>query len=128
MANDSIPSAPVDSHAAKHRAEQHGAAPGERPAARIRALLARTRPLSGCDVADVYWEGRSLVDSLALAYEAETDYTWSSSRCATVLEFLAHIEPTEANCICNDLSDVNATCGLQIVYEFIADRPRRGLP
>jgi len=72
----------------------------------------------------VYWEGRSLIESLALAYETQADYDWTLSQCATVLGFLSSIEPTAGNCICNDPSEVNATCGLHILYEYIAERLR----
>jgi len=52
-------------------------------------------------------EGRSLIESLALAYETQADYDWTLSQCATVLGFLSSIEPTAGNCICNDPSEVN---------------------
>jgi hypothetical protein len=101
---------------------------GERPGTRIRALLARTRPLTGNEVPDVYWEGRSLVESLALSYDVESDYSWGPSQCATVLEFLSAIEPTAGNCFCNDPLDVNATCGFHVILHFIADELRRLAP
>jgi hypothetical protein len=36
--------------------------PEERTGTRIRALLARTRPLTGNEVPHVYWDGRSLIE------------------------------------------------------------------
>ena len=36
----------------------------------VRALLARTRPLSGNEVPDVYWEGRGLLEQWALDKES----------------------------------------------------------
>ena len=47
---------------------------------RIRALLARTRPLSGNEVPEVYyWEGRSLIEGLALAFDLGDDhYHWDA--------------------------------------------------
>jgi hypothetical protein len=107
-----------------HRWEQAQSIPGEKPSARLRAVLARTRPLEGSEIREVYWEGRSLIEELALAYEAESDYDWTLSQCATALDFLGSIQPTEGNCICNDQSDVNATCGLFTLYEYIAERLR----
>src|SRR6185437_16411308 len=84
----------------------------ERPGMRIRALLSRTRPLSGNEVPDVYWEGRSLIEGFALSSDLGDDhYHWDAIKCATVLEFLSAIEPTAGNCFCNDDSNVNATCG-----------------
>ena len=94
--------------------EQRTLGPTERPSARLRALLARSRPLEASEVPDVYWEGRSLIENLALAYECETPYAWSVADCATVLCFLAVIQPTAGNCICDDPSEVNATCGLHM--------------
>ncbi len=98
---------------------------GERPGTRIRALLAITRPLSGNETPDVYWEGRSLVESLALSFDVGSDYGWSPLQCATVLEFLGVIEPTAGNCFCDDPSEVNATCGLHVILNFMADELRR---
>lgn len=103
--------------------------PNERPGTRIRALLARTRPLSGNEVPDVYWEGRSLVEGLALAFDLGDDrYRWNAINCATVLGFLSAIEPTAGNCFCNDPSDVNATCGFHVILDFMADEVRRAAP
>lgn len=99
--------------------------PKERPGTRIRALLARTRPLSGNEVPDVYWQGRALVESLALSYDVESDCSWEAAQCATVLEFLGAIEPTEGNCFCNDPSDVNATCGFHVILDFMAGELRK---
>jgi hypothetical protein len=107
-----------------HQHEEAIGIPGEHPSARIQALLARTRPLSGNEVREVYWEGRSLVESLALAYQTGTDCTWTLEQCATVLEFLATIEPTSGQCFCNDPSEVNATCGFHTLLEFMAEMIR----
>jgi hypothetical protein len=123
MADVSISSEESVSHS-RHRREQANNVPGEKPGARLRALLARTRPLEGNEVPNVYWQGRSLIEELALAYETETDYDWSLPQCATVLGFLGSIQPTGGHCICNDQSEVNATCGLHVLYEFIAARLR----
>lgn len=102
---------------------------GERPGTRIRALLARTRPLTGNEVPDVYWEGRSLVEGVALAFDLGDDqHHWDAINCATVLEFLSTIEPTEGNCFCHDQSDVNATCGFHVLLDFMADELRRVAP
>jgi hypothetical protein len=99
---------------------------GERPGTRIRALLARTRPLTGNEVPDVYWEGRSLIEGLALAIDlGDDDYHWDAINCATVLQFLSAIEPTAGNCFCNDPSDINATCGFHVILNFMADEMRR---
>ena len=103
--------------------------PNERAGTRIRALLARTRPLSGNEVPDVYWEGRSLIEGLALAFDlGDENYHWDAINCATVLEFLSAIEPTAGDCFCNDQSDVNATCGFDVILDFMADELRRVAP
>jgi hypothetical protein len=103
--------------------------PNERAGTRIRALLAITRPLSGNEVRDVYWEGRSLLEQLAVAFDAEDDrYHWDAIHCATVADFLTTIEPTDGNCFCNDPSDVNATCGFHVILDFMADELRRTAP
>jgi hypothetical protein len=104
--------------------------PNERPGTRIRALLARTRPLTGNEVPDVYWEGRSLIEGLALAFDLAGDHYawdhhWDAINCATVLGFLSVIEPTAGNCFCNDQSDVNATCGFHVILDFMADELHR---
>ncbi len=108
--------------AATLRDEEANAHPTETPSARLRALLARTRPLVGSNVAADYWQGRPLIEHLALALETGTECEWSLSDCARVLRFLAFIQPTEGSCICDDRSDVNATCGLHVIYGEIADR------
>jgi len=94
----------------------------ERDSTRIRALLARTRPLSGNEVPEVYWTGRTLIESLALAFDlgAENQQHWNPVQCATVLRFLAVIEPAEGDCFCHDESRVNATCGLHVILDFVA--------
>jgi hypothetical protein len=97
----------------------------ERPGTRIRALLARTRPLTGNEVPDAYRNGRSLLESLALSYDVESDLSWGPAQCSTVLEFLSSIEPTAGNCFCNDKSTVNATCGFHVILDFMADEMRR---
>src|SRR5579871_720647 len=99
---------------------------GERTSSRIRALLARTRPLSGNEVPDEYWDGRQLVESLALAfYTRDEAYHWSPVQCGLALTWLSLSEPIKGSCFCNDPSDVNATCGLQALLEFIADEMGR---
>jgi len=55
MADVSIPSGESVSQPRDHRWERENSSPGERPSARLRALLARTRPLEGNEVPDVYW-------------------------------------------------------------------------
>lgn len=103
--------------------------PNERPGTRIRALLARTRPLSGNEVRDVYWEGRSLVEGLALAFDLGDDIdSWDVIKCATVLEFLSTIEPVAGTCFCNDPSEVNATCGFHVILDYMANELRHAAP
>jgi hypothetical protein len=100
--------------------------PEEREATRIRAFLAKVRPLSGNEVADSYWEGRSLIEGLALAFElADEDYHWDAINCAAVLAFLHSIEPVKGSCFCHDDSRVSLTCGFHAVLEFMADELRR---
>jgi len=97
-------------------------------ATNIRALLARTRPFAGSEVPDVYWEGRSLIEELALALDLEDDdYHWDPINCATVLEFITSIEPTAGHCFCNDRSEAkaNSTCGFHAVLQFMRDELRR---
>jgi hypothetical protein len=88
---------------------------------RIRAFLARTRPLTGNEVPVVYWEGRELIETLAASFDLKGNYHWDASDCSTVLEFLCAIEPTAGNCFCNDESAVNATCGFHAILEHLAD-------
>src|SRR5260221_10503054 len=93
----------------------------DRPGTRIRAFLARTRPLSGNETPNVYWEGRSLVESLALSYEIMTvdDYEWTLPQCATVLEFLQVIEPAKGHCFCggfdSEAGGISTTCGHHLI-------------
>jgi hypothetical protein len=98
----------------------------ERAGTRIRALLARTRPLSGCDYGGdaTFWNGRGLIEELALAHETQTELHWSAKQCADVLMFLHSIEPTDGNCFCNDDSEINATCGFHEVREFMENQLR----
>jgi hypothetical protein len=93
----------------------------------IRAFLARTRPLSGCDFgsADGFHNGRGLVEELALSIESGTTLRWSLDQCADVLRFVHAVEPTKGNCFCADKSEVSATCGLHAILEFVEKRLRR---
>jgi hypothetical protein len=105
--------------------------PTDEKAIYIRALLARTRPCADSEVPDVYWEGRSLIEALALAFDLDDDhYRWDGINCATVLEFIIAIEPTVGHCFCNDQSqsEVNATCGFHVILHFMADELRRVAP
>jgi hypothetical protein len=79
----------------------------------------------------VYWEGRSLIECLALAFElADDDYHWDAINCATVLKFIGVIEPITGHCFCNDrsTSEVNATCGLHVILDFMAAPLQRVVP
>jgi hypothetical protein len=100
--------------------------PTDEKATNIRALLARTRPYAGSEVPDVYWEGRSLIEGLALDLD-DDHYHWDAVNCATVLEFLRTIEPTAGNCFCDDRSqsEANATCGFHVILRFMANELRR---
>jgi hypothetical protein len=50
------------------------------------------------------------VSWLALAFDLGDDhYHWDAINCATVLEFLSTIEPTEGNCFCHDQSSPSPT-------------------
>jgi hypothetical protein len=103
--------------------------PAERESTRIRGFLAKVRPLKGCDVNDAYWDGRSLIESLAVAFEAEdADYHWDAANCASVLDFLAWVQPVKGSCFCNDNSRVNLTCGFHEILTFMADELRRVAP
>ena len=95
--------------------------PTETPGSRIRALLARTRPLSGCDYGGdkTFWNGRGLIEELALAHDTESDLHWSAAQCADVLMFLHSVEPTDGHCFCNDDSEISATCGFHEILEFM---------
>lgn len=96
--------------------------PEEREGTRIRAFLARTRPLTGSEVPVVYWEGRALIEELALDRDLKAyDSHWDANDISTVLEFLCAIEPTAGNCFCNDESAVNATCGFHAILQHMAD-------
>jgi hypothetical protein len=108
--------------------KQSDEVPEERESTRIRAFLAKVKPLSGttCGEYDEYWEGRSLIEGLALAFETGDDtYRWHALDCAAVVNFLHWIEPVNGSCFCNDDSRVNATCGFHAVLEFMADEMRR---
>jgi hypothetical protein len=99
--------------------------PEERDSNRIRAFLARVIPLVGCEVADDYWEARSLIEQLALAYETEDEsYHWDHAQIAMVLDFMHWIQPAKGTCWCDDDSRINATCGLHAVLEFMAEEVR----
>jgi hypothetical protein len=109
----------------------------------IRGFLAQVKPLEACEVDDEYFEGRSLIERLALALEANTDqdlplgegriaaaaknYQWDATQCATVLGFLTLIQPVKGVCFCNDpsYSIHNATCGFHSILYFARDQVRR---
>jgi hypothetical protein len=94
--------------------------PEERESARIRAFLARVRPLIGNEVRECYWDGRALIEALALAFETEDEsYHWSVADCATVADFISAVQPVKGTCFCNDDSRVNATCGFHEVLYFM---------
>jgi hypothetical protein len=74
------------SHASlEYMQSQQTDVPGERPGTRIRALLARTTPMASGDYSP-YWEGRALIDELAVNFDAEAEYDWTPTQCATILE------------------------------------------
>jgi hypothetical protein len=94
----------------------------------IRGFLAQVKPLEGNAVQDEYFEGRSLVERLALALEANTEgYHWDATQCATVLGFLTLVQPVKGACFCNDSSYSihNATCGFHLILYFARDQVRR---
>jgi hypothetical protein len=102
----------------KHDAESEGN--------RIRAFLATVKFLDGCEVVEDYWEGRSLIERLALVRDLNAkNYHWDAIECATVLDFLHWIQPVKGSCFCNDDSELNATCGFHAVLEFLSDEVRR---
>jgi hypothetical protein len=99
--------------------------PLDAPHTRLRAFLAKTRPLTGNEVPNVYWEGRSLIESLALSYETREyeaigpDPEWTLEKCATVLAFLQVIEPVKGHCFCGGFDreehGISITCGHHII-------------
>ncbi len=93
----------------------------------LRAFLARTRVLSGCDYGsdDDFWNGRGLIEELALARETGTMLSWSPGQCADVIHFIHNIQPTKGNCFCNDDSEISATCGFHVVLEFVEKQLRK---
>jgi hypothetical protein len=105
--------------------------PSEREGTRIRAFLAKVKPLNGCDFGeqDEYWEGRALIEQLAVAYDLETeDYRWDALECSTVVRFLSWIEPVKGTCFCHDQIEklgVSTTCGFHAILEFASDEMRR---
>jgi hypothetical protein len=103
--------------------------PEERDSNRIRAFLSRVKPLSGCEVGGDYWEGRGLIEQLALAYDTgDEDYHWNAMQIALVLDFMHFIQPVDGTCFCNDDSRINATCGFHAVLTFLADQVRLLVP
>lgn len=96
----------------------------------IRGFLAKVKPLEGCTVRDEYWEGRSLIERLALALEVNEDCHWDATQCATVLDFLGLTQPVNGICFCNDgsYSSTNATCGFHVILNFMRDEVRRLAP
>jgi len=103
----------------------------DRPSTRLRAFLARTRPITGCECPNVYWEGRSLIESLALSYEIMTvdDYEWTLPQCALVLSFLQAIEPAEGHCFCGGFDSapyaISTTCGHHLILQQLQDQMDR---
>jgi hypothetical protein len=108
--------------------------PEERESTRIRAFLARVKPLDGCDFGEQeeYWEARSFLEQLALAYDVGTDdYHWDAVQCATVIDFLSRVEPVKGTCFCHDRIEelgVSTTCGFHAILEFAADEIRQLAP
>ena len=98
--------------------------PEEQTGTRIRAFLAMARPLRGVVVADLYWEARALIETLALQFDTEGEYHWTPEECASVLDFMHSIEPRKGACYCNDDSRVSATCGQHAIFEFLAQEVR----
>jgi hypothetical protein len=94
----------------------------------IRGFLSQVKPLEGNEVQDEYFEGRSLIERLALALEVNTKgYHWDATQCATVLGFLTLIQPVKGACFCDDRSYSihNATCGFHVILYFARDQMRR---
>ena len=93
----------------------------------IRAFLARTRPLSGCDFGgdETFWNGRGLIEELALAHETDSNLHWSSEQCADAIRFVHSVEPTKGDCFCRDDQEISATCGFHVVLEFIEKQLRK---
>lgn len=100
--------------------------PSERESTLIRGFLAKVIPLKGCGVNDKYWVGRSLIESLAVAFDADDDdYHWNAADCAAVLDFFAWVQPVKGSCYCDDNSTVNTTCGFHEIIMFMAAELRR---
>ena len=97
--------------------------PDERTSARLRAFLARTRPLVGNHVPEWYWDGRQLIERLALHYEVGTqdECHWGADECAEVLRYITLVQPVDGACFCNDQSALNATCGFHALLDFVID-------
>jgi hypothetical protein len=97
--------------------------PKERTSTRLRAFLARTRPTLGADVPDWYWDGRQLIEQLALHFELGTqdESNWGAGECIEVLRYITLVQPVEGACFCNDASAVNATCGFHALLFFVID-------
>src|SRR5579862_8413999 len=97
--------------------------PNERTSARLRTFLARTRPMVGNEVPDWYWDGRQLIEQLALHYEVGTqeECHWGASECAEVLRYITLVQPVDGTCFCNDSSALNATCGFHSLLFFVID-------
>jgi len=92
---------------------------------RLRAFLSKVRPLSGSTGhEDLYWEGRSLIEGLALNCELGLDDDqWSLEQCGAVLKFLTVIEPVKGECYCGgfdrEAQGISITCGHHIILESI---------
>jgi hypothetical protein len=103
--------------------------PKDRPSTRIRAFLSVVMPLRGCCFGDdeVFLEGRSLIEGLAVAYEVEADHQWDLLQIAAVVRFLNCIEPVKGVCYCGDtlLHGVSLACGHQAILDTIEDELRR---
>ena len=104
--------------------------PEDRAGTRIRAFLARTRPLKGTTWGDrdAFWEGRALIEQLALALDMRNpDYHWSPAECAAVLTLLHAIEPHRGACYCDENPDerISITRGYHAVLEFMAEEMAR---
>ena len=106
-------------------------APTDRPSTRIRAFLARVRPMVGNECPDVYWEGRSLIESLALSYDTKEtdDYEWTLPQCALVLAFLQAIQPAKGHCFCGgfdtEAEGISTTCGHHLILMHLQEQMDR---